>query len=166
MPHCAATGRGIVKPDYKLQAAIAECRLHAEVLADALNELGEVRFSAESVRNLSRETRRLLDQMAYRFAKLQDSLGEKCLPGLLLMAEEPLSPNATFAEKLQRLERLGAIGSVAEWRELREIRNQIAHEYLDQPPLMAASINRFVDASRRLLAQWKLAEQFFRSLAG
>jgi hypothetical protein len=154
-----------MKPDDKLQAAIAECQLHADVLADALKELGDVRFNAESVQNLSREARRLLDQMAYRFAKLQDSLGEKCLPGLLLMAEEPLPPSATFAEKLQRLERLGAIGSVGEWRELREIRNQIAHEYIDQPLLMAASINRFIDASRCLLAQWERAKGFFRSIA-
>lgn len=135
----------------------------ANVLADALKDLGDTHFYADTVPNLPRETRRLLDQLAYRYTKLQDTLGERCLPGLLLMTEEPIPPSATFAEKLQRLERLGAISSIAEWRELREIRNQIAHEYLDQPPLMAASLNRFVDATNRLLAEWKQVERFYQT---
>ncbi len=148
----------------KLEASIAECRLHAAVIVEALVELGSREFTAESVQNPSKDQRRLLDQLAYRFGKLQDSMGEKCLPGLLAVAEEPLPPNATFAEKLQRLERLGVISSTAEWRELREIRNQIAHEYIDQPALMAATLNRFVKAAGLLVAQWRQAEQFWRSL--
>ena len=58
------------------------------------------------------DQRRLRDQSACRFMKLQDSLGERVLPGILTQAQaqaqEPLPPEATFAEKLQRLERLAA----------------------------------------------------------
>ena len=54
------------------------------------------------------DQRRLLDQSACRFMKLQDSLGERVLPGILTLAQEPLPPEATFAEKPQRLERLAA----------------------------------------------------------
>ncbi len=91
----------------KLEAALAEFQLHAEVLEEALTELGAIHFTAETVTSLKPGQRRLLDQLAYRFTKLQDSLGEKVLPGLVELTEEPLPENATFAEKLQRLERPG-----------------------------------------------------------
>lgn len=106
-------------------------------------ELGDICFTTDSVVAIPREVRRLLDRLAYRFAKLQDTLGERCLSGISSLTEEPLAPTAAFAEKLQRLERLWAISSAESWRELREIRNQIAHEYIDQPPMKGASLNRF-----------------------
>ncbi len=49
----------------ELQAARAECQLHAQVLTEALDELGDARFNAASVANLAKTTRRILDQMAY-----------------------------------------------------------------------------------------------------
>ena len=78
-------------------------------------------FSAGMVAVVDSERRRWLDQTAYRFMKLQDSLGEKVLPGLLAATLDPLPPEATFAERLQRLERLGALSSVERWRLLREV---------------------------------------------
>jgi hypothetical protein len=145
----------------KLEAAVSECRLHAEVLGEALTEWGGAVFEAGSALGLTSSQRRLLDQLAYRFAKLQDTLGEKVLPGLIDLAGEPLPDSATFAEKLQRLERLGAIESAAGWRELRELRNQIAHEYLEQPALRAAAIKRFLQGVERSIAFWRQAEAFF-----
>ena len=153
-----------MKPDLKLRAAMMECELHAEVLADAIQELENIRFTEESVVAIPRQMRRLLDQVAYRFAKLQDTLGERCLPGLLFLAEEPLAANATFAEKLQRLERLGAISEAESWRYLREVRNQIAHEYIDQPQLKAASLNLFLASTQKLLAEWKRVQTYYEGL--
>ena len=147
-----------------LQAIRKECRLHAEVLREAKDELGDTRFDAESVEHITSEQRRLLDQLAYRFSKLQDSMGIKLLPALLDLTEEPLPESATFAEKLQRLERLGAIESVERWRELRETRNQLAHEYEDAPALRAAALNRFITDVEVLLAMWKKAEAFINRL--
>mgnify|MGYP003897324415 CR=1 FL=1 len=73
-------------------------------------------FSADQAGAIDVEQRRLLDQAAYRFMKLQDSLGEKVLPGILELTLDPLPPEASFAEKLQRLERLGALRSAGIWR--------------------------------------------------
>ena len=92
----------------KMRATLNECLLHAEILYQDIDELGDTTFSAADLESsLAPATVRLLDQLAYRFAKLQDSLGEKILPLLLLVAEEPMAPTTTFAEKLQRLGRLG-----------------------------------------------------------
>ena len=69
----------------KPAAALTECGSHAQVLAQALSEVQVwLPFDAIAVARIDRVQRRLLDQIAYRFGKLQDSLGEKFLPGLLL----------------------------------------------------------------------------------
>ncbi|VAW87999.1 hypothetical protein MNBD_GAMMA16-1942 [hydrothermal vent metagenome] len=143
-----------------LQATLKECRIHAEVLQEGKAELGATRFDENTVMHISVQQRRLLDQLAYRFVKLQDSMGMKLLPMLLNLAEEPIPEDATFAEKLQRLERLGALESVEHWRQLREIRNQLAHEYEDVPAIKAAVLNRFIEEIESLLTIWKRAEVF------
>ncbi len=143
----------------KLDAALAECGLHAQVLSDAVAALPEV-FNAEMAATVNADRRRWLDQAAYRFMKLQDSLGEKVLPGLLAATLDPLPPDATFAERLQRLERLGALPSVGRWRLLREVRNSLAHEYPEHPELQAAALTRLVGGARELLLFWAAARAF------
>lgn len=143
----------------KFDAALAECGIHARVLAEAAGELPTA-FSADDVGAIDVKQRRLLDQAAYRFMKLQDSLGEKVLPGILELTLDPLPPEASFAEKLQRLERLGAISSAGTWRLLREVRNSLAHEYPENPALQAAGLTRLVRGLAELLGLWSEVERF------
>ena len=59
----------------KLAAALTECDLHAQVLAQALAEVQAwLPFDAIAVARIDPVQRRLLDQIAYRFGKLQDRL--------------------------------------------------------------------------------------------
>ena len=139
----------------QLQAALDECQHHAAVLHEARIDIGRTRFAPESVDDISSETRRILDQLAYRFGKLQDTLGLRVLPGILDLSEEPLPESTPFGEKLQRLERLGVIRNVDQWRTLRELRNQLPHEYVDAPALKAAALNRFIDGVDSLLELWR-----------
>jgi hypothetical protein len=129
----------------KFDAALADCRVQAAVLSD---------------------DRRSLDQAAYRFMKLQDSLGEKVLPGILVLTLEPLPPEATFAEKLQRLERLGVLPSVQSWRLRREVRNSLAHEYPENPALQAAMLTRFMTGLSELLAVWTCVDGYVAQRLG
>ena len=145
----------------KLAAALAECGLHAQVLAQALDEVQPLLpFDAAAAAAINPLQRRLLDQIAYRFGKMQDSLGEKVLPGLLLAAQEPVAPEATFIEKLHRLERLGAVPSAAEWKLLRELRNALAHDDPDVPELQAAWLNRLLASIPTLLGMAAAASAF------
>lgn len=145
----------------KLAAASVECRLHAEVLTQAWHDVQALLpFDAASAAAITPEQRRVLDQIAYRFGKLQDSLGEKLLPGLLVLAQEPIAPDATFAEKLQRLERLGVVASANDWKLLREMRNALAHDYPDVPELQAAWLNRLVRSIPTLLNMAQAAQAF------
>ena len=149
----------------KLETALEECTLHAEILAEALDEHGEPAYSALTIEALTKPWLRLLDQMAYRFTKLQATLGEQVLPMLLDVAEEPLAQDAPFAQKLQRLERIGVIPSAEQWRELRIARNTIAHEYPDAPELKAAALNQFVRSTADLLQFWKHVANQSKQLA-
>jgi len=130
--------------------------MHASILSEDLIEHGEPAYGpAEITAGPGRARTRLLDQMAYRFAKLQDSLGEKVLPTLLELSEEPIEPSAPFVQKLERLEKIGLIPSANLWRQLRQIRNSIAHEYPEQPAIKAAVLNRFVRSVSDLVGFWE-----------
>jgi len=63
-----------------------------------------------------------------RFGRLQDTLGDKLLPVLLVaLGETP----AAAIDNLDRAERLGLIVSADEWMTLRKLRNQMVHEYVE-----------------------------------
>lgn len=143
----------------KLLGAAAECRLHADILAEALLEHGDVRYSADEVPQLERARLRMLDQMAYRYTKLQSTLGERLLPLMLELTEEPIAPDAAFSQKLQRLERLGIIPSADQWRTFRQTRNALAHEYPDAPEIKAALLNHFIGSVGELVEFWRHVEQ-------
>lgn len=62
------------------------------------------------------------------------------LPGILDALAEP-GPLPTFIDKLNRLEKIGALESAQQWIQLREIRNQISHDYPNDPEYQAALLN-------------------------
>lgn len=138
-------------PEQLMHIYLNECRLHAEVLAEALKEADAwLPLNAEAMERLTKEQLRVLDQLAYRFTKLQDTMGQKVLPTILELAQEPIASDATFAEKLNWLERMGALPSADEWKKLRVARNALAHEYPDDRDLRASAINRFFNGVKQL----------------
>ena len=71
-------------PEQLMRIYLDECRLHAGVLAEAIEEARIwLPFSAETVQHLTKEQLRILDQIAYRFTKLKDTMGQKVLPTIL-----------------------------------------------------------------------------------
>ena len=138
-------------PEQLMQIYLNECRLHAEVLVEALKEAYLwLPLNAVTLEHLTKEQLRVLDQLAYRFTKLQDTMSQKVLPTILELAQEPIASDATFAEKLNWLERIGALPSADEWKKLRVARNAIAHEYPDDQDLRASAINCFFNGVNQL----------------
>jgi len=146
-------------PVQAMRIYLAECALHAAVLDECIAD-ARVWIPLSTDIQLDKEMLRVLDQLAYRFAKLQDSLGEKVLPLILELAEELVPGNATFVEKLNRLERIGAIPSAEEWKKFRIVRNALAHEYPEDPELRASAINRFVAGAEALNVLYELVRQY------
>jgi hypothetical protein len=107
-------------------------------------------LSSETVSQLSNEQVAIVDQFIFRFAKLQDAMGAQLFPGLIDQLAEP-GPLPTFIDKLLRLEKIGALDSAQEWIELRETRNQIAHDYPDDPEYQASLLNLALKKAARML---------------
>ena len=72
-----------------------------------------------------------------RFGRLQDTLSDKLLPALLsALGEKP----ATVIDNLDRAERLGWVASVDAWTALRALRNQMVHEHVENPRVLADAL--------------------------
>jgi len=146
-------------PEQSMRTYLAECALHATVLDQGLLDAKVWMPISHSI-TIEKELLRILDQIAYRFSKLQDSMGEKVLPLVLQLAQETLPENATFAEKLNRLERIGAIPSVEEWKKFRIVRNSIAHDYADDPEMRNSAINRFLEGAEKLSTLFRFVKEY------
>ncbi len=88
-----------MSPEQSMQIYLTECKIHAEVLNQSLVDIQKYLPLSANI-EIDKATLRILDQIAYRFAKLQDSMGEKVLSLILVPTQEPLAANATFVEKL------------------------------------------------------------------
>jgi hypothetical protein len=72
-----------------------------------------------------------------RFGRLQDTVGDKLLPLLLAVLGEKLS---SAIDNLDRAERLGFIQSADEWMTMRNLRNQMVHEYVEDPIVLLSAL--------------------------
>jgi hypothetical protein len=109
------------------QENLFECNKHFQKIQIAKQHLADqMPLTAENYLKISDVDMSFIDQLIFRFSKLQDSMGEKIFPFILRMAGEEVKKK-TFIDILNRLEELDIVNK-NEWLQLREIRNQIAHE--------------------------------------
>ena len=96
-----------------------------------------------------------VDAFVARFGRLQDTLGDKLLPALLIWLAEPVGP---AIDNLARAERLGWIRSATDWIECRQLRNFMIHEYVRDMTVLAAALSKghvavpLLDAAAQTLA--------------
>lgn len=102
--------------------------LHFNRANQAVQEIRQFRLDENIFNNF--ETIKTIDTFIYRFSKIQDYMGEKLFPSVLILLGEYKSFMA-FRDTLNKLERLEIIPSVAKWMEFRESRNTLTHEYPD-----------------------------------
>ncbi len=129
----------------RFQKLLSEEKKHLKRLKEAyetLSSLGySVPLSGEDVRELlkTREGTMVLDQIAYRFSKLQDSLGKLLKISLSLLGENV--EHLPMVDVVNAAEKLGFPVSEEKWFELRSLRNLIAHEYEEETDKIAELIN-------------------------
>ena len=104
------------------------CLGHAEALREALADLHLRQLLEQDFVHPRKDDRRLLDQFAYRYTRLQDDMGARLVPAILRALQEDIAA-LSVADRLNRLEQLGWLASAAQWAELRRIRNAFAHDY-------------------------------------
>ncbi len=92
-------------------------------------------FTAQAVAQLEADPDRAerVEAFVGRFGRLQDTLGDKLIPAVLAALGERCGP---AADNLDRAERLGFVASADEWFAMRGLRNQMVHEYVEDPAVL------------------------------
>lgn len=96
-------------------------------------------FTLEQVNQLEAdpELAERVEAFVGRFGRLQDTVGDKLLPLLLAaLGEKP----ASAIDNLDRAERLGLLNSADEWMTMRNLRNQMVHEYVEDPLVLNSAL--------------------------
>jgi len=146
-----------------LQQAVTVCQGHAEALQDALHDMQLRALNADDYSNLTKADRRLLDQFAYRYTRLQDDMGTRLMPAMLKALGEDVAPMSAL-DRFARLEQLGWLPSADDWLGLRQVRNQFAHDYPDTVAERFERLQAAIAAAGQLLSvmrrfQTKIAAQ-------
>ena len=127
-----------------------ECNQHKKRLLLAKKKLKIfIPLSIDNYNELSDENISFIDQLIFRFSKLQDTMGEKLFPSFLeLLGEEVKSKS--FIDRLNRIEELGILYK-DEWMSMRKDRNEIAHEYSFNQDEVVDSINLIYEIAEKLV---------------
>lgn len=98
-----------------------------------------------------------LDAFVSRFGRLQDTVGDKLLPALLIALAEETGP---AIDNLDKAEKFRFIESADGWMEMRRLRNQMVHEYIEDLAVLASALRSghafvpvLVTAAKRCVAQ-------------
>ena len=126
------------------------CQGHAEALSEAMHDMQLRALTSDDYNHLNKADRRLLDQFAYRYTRLQDDMGARLMPSVLRALGEEIAPMSAI-DRFSRLEQLGWLKSADDWLVLRQVRNQFAHDYPDSPAERFERLQAAIQAARQLL---------------
>lgn len=133
-----------------LEHALSLCQTHADALQDALNDLDAGAVDLSKLSALEKDQRRILDQFAYRYTRLQDDMGMKLFPAVLRALGENV-PAMSMIDRLNRLEQLGWIESAQAWGEHRRVRNEFTHDYPEAVDERKQRVLLAIDSARNMI---------------
>lgn len=133
-----------------LQHIQTVCQDHADALSEAMQDMQSRALTPDDYAHLNKDDRRLLDQFAYRYTRLQDDMGARLMPAVLKALGEDIAPMSAI-DRFTRLEQLGWINSADDWLSLRQVRNQFAHDYPDSPTERFERLQAAIHAAQQLL---------------
>lgn len=124
-----------------LEKYFRECDKHIQRIEEAYVDLKDIiPLSAKDYLSLDKDTVQALDQYLFRFSKLQDTIGDKIFRLIPSFYEDSVE-YMPFLDLLNKLEKLGYLENAKEWLDLRKIRNDISHQYDDEPVETSKAIN-------------------------
>lgn len=147
------------KQRLRLQFLARVVRKECQHLTTTDQRLFAREFTPDQVRQLETDPdlAERVEAFVGRYGRLQDTLGDKLLPALLTALAEK---TASAIDNLDRAERLGWITSADEWMTMRNLRNQMVHEYVEDPVVLANALQtshsyvpNLIDAAIKMLAE-------------
>ncbi len=85
-----------------------------------------------------------IDSFIYRFTKIQDKMGHKFFPAILMELEE-YENNMALIDILHKLEKLELIKNSDDWIDYRKLRNNLTHEYPNNEDSICNAINMSIE---------------------
>jgi hypothetical protein len=147
----------------KMEKLLSECRKHIMHLNSASTKMRHfMPLDENKYKNLTEDEVEHIDQFLFRFAKLQDTIGEKLFVELLVFLQEEGIKNKPFLDILNRLEQLGVLSDKDIWISLRKIRNDISHHYEEDSKDMALGINAIYLRKEDLLDMFIGVDQLYQ----
>jgi len=131
---------------------IQEIEKHLEQLKYTKEKIKKLELDPELISNP--EIIEIIDSFIFRFAKMQDTMGEKLFPLILQILGENVR-NKPFIDILNKLEQLEFIPSSNEWKKLREIRNRITHTYPWQKDELIFEIKESLKYSDKMIETYQ-----------
>jgi len=126
----------------RIEKLITECDKHVQRMSYAYTKMALfMPLDVSRYQQLSDDEVEHIDQFLFRFAKLQDAMGEKLFILMLEFLKEENPRSKPFIDTLNRLEQIGLLEDKNTWLELRKIRNNIAHQYEDEPKQASEALN-------------------------
>jgi hypothetical protein len=146
----------------KLIEAVKLCEIHFERMNYALQKvIRHFPLKTEVYQNLEYDDLSYLDQLIFRFSKLQDSMGTRLFPSILESLEEDVE-GKPFIDLLTKMEKLNLLDDHRKWLKLRETRNLVTHEYPFFVPEIIEGLNLLVQQAEILETIWKKLQQFVK----
>ena len=134
----------------RIDKYINECRKHKIRIEKSYSKVKDIfPISAKKYENLSDREVEAIDQYLFRFSKLQDTMGRKLFK-LIVSEYVDNIEEMTFLDILNYLEKIGILEANT-WKILRAIRNNISHQYDDEPKEMAEALNNIFAYKNELL---------------
>lgn len=138
-----------------LMSYVQVCETHANRLQDAIIDTSHlVPFTIDNISTLNKLDAALLEVITSRFAKLQDTCGQKIFPLVLTCSGEDVA-DKTFVDILNLFEKFGFIEDANFWIDLRRTRNTVAHEYPDNLEKLVIDMDDVYSQSKKLLKYWE-----------
>ena len=146
----------------KIQAILRECEVHVRRVEYARVQCSRFfPLTDSSYKLLGDDDIAHIDQLIYRYTKLQDAMGAKLFPSIVGYLRED-ADSLTVFDKLAQLERSKVITNAEQWQEFRELRNQLSHDYENDPTSAVGYLNDLYESSRTLLTYHTQATEFAR----
>ena len=135
----------------QLKTLLDNCRQHVRYLSAAAGRLPE-RVGAPDIAARDDSLVAVLDQFAYRFVRLQDTMGGRVFRRLLIEHFGEPYEDSSLRDVIDRLEKLEILPSADRWSEIRAMRNTLAHDYPETSEEKAAAIELAREMAREMAA--------------
>lgn len=129
----------------RLERIFYECDKHLQRMKSASQKMANfIPLDEQKYIALADSEIEHIDQFLFRFAKLQDSMGQKLFKTMMIFLGEEVE-GRPFIDILNQMEKISLIDSANDWKKLRDDRNELSHNYESEPEKISIALNKLYE---------------------